>query len=348
MSGFTRQPRCTVNGIIPIECSVHASQHQTADTFAAVIALDDPANPGPAYWADTAPIQVTVMATNDVASGSMTLMFQGNVDKVSIDWDRRTVHISGRDNTSQLIESKTNEKWINKQPNDIITDLAGRAGLSVQFSGTASDRAGLKYKDDYNRISELDSYWNVIVRLAKEMSCIAYVKGTQLFIQPWDFSGGGDFAVTYVPPTASSAAQGNVLKLTTERDLVLAQTVTVEHNTWQQKEGKAVSSVWTVPGTAGVLKHGLKAANLTKRQQDAVAKGRADEITSHERTVTIVTYGDVTLQAGMMVTLSGTGTGFDMSYVISDIEHHWSWGQGYIMTVNVRNKSKGRAATQTK
>src|SRR5258708_5582716 len=185
MSGFTRQPRCTVNGIVPIECSLNISQHATADTFAAVIALDDPANPGPAYWADTAPIPVTIMATNDTATGSMTQMFTGNAETVEINWDQRTVHISGRDLTGQLIDTKTNEKWLNKQPQDIITDLAGRAGLTVQFSGTAPDRAGLKYKDDYNRISELDSQWNVIFRLTKEMGCIAYVKGTVRFVQPW-------------------------------------------------------------------------------------------------------------------------------------------------------------------
>src|SRR6266446_10766735 len=97
MSGFTRQPRCTVNGIVPIECSVHISQHQSADAFAAVIALDDPANPGPAYWANTAPIDVTIMATNDIATGGMTQMFLGGVDEANIDWDRRTVHIRGRD-----------------------------------------------------------------------------------------------------------------------------------------------------------------------------------------------------------------------------------------------------------
>lgn len=349
MSGFTRQPRCMVNGIVPVECSIHVSQHQSADTFAAVIALDDPGNPGPSYWADTAPIDVTIMATNDIGSAGMTQMFTGQVDKVEIDWDRRTVHISGRDQTGALIDAKTNEKWLNKQPQDIITDLAGRAGLSVQFSGTAADRAGLKYKDDYNRISELDSTWNVIVRLAKELGCIAYVKGTVLYVQPWDFSGGGAYNVFYQGPTPAGAAQGTVLKLDTGRDLVLARDVTVNHKSWQHKQGQAIESEFEATGSGGgTLSHSLKGANLTKQQQDAIAQGRINEIVSHERTVTIVTYGDVTLQAGMTVNLSGTGTGFDMDYVISDIEHHWSWGQGYLMTVRVRNKSKGRAVTKTK
>jgi len=348
MAGFTRQPRCTVNGYIPVECSIHTSQHQTADTFAATFALDDPATPGAAWWANTAPINVTIMATNDAATGSMTQMFQGGVDKVDINWNKRLVEISGRDNTSEMLEAKTNEKWLNKQPQDIITDLAGRVGMTVQFSGTPPDRAGLRYNQDYNRISELDSYWNVIVRLAREMSCIAYVKGTVLYIQPWDYIGGGDFAITYVPPSATGAALGNVIKLATARDLVVAQDVEVTHQSWQQKQGQAIESKWYSAGTGGLFSHRLKAANLTKQQQDAVAAGRLEEITSHERTLTFVTYGDVTLQPGMSVTLSGTGTAFDMTYVISDIEHNWSWAQGYLMTVNVRNKDPGRAKTQIK
>src|SRR5258708_13356039 len=113
MRGFPRQPRCLVNGIVPIECSVHISQHQTADTFGATIALDDPGNPGPQYWANTAPIPVTIMATNDVASGSMTQMFTGNVDTVDIDWDERTVQIPRRALTGGLIDPKTTAKWLN-------------------------------------------------------------------------------------------------------------------------------------------------------------------------------------------------------------------------------------------
>jgi len=349
MSGFTRQPRCTVNGIVPMECSLHISQHQTADTFDATIALDDPANPGPAYWANTAPIPVTVMATNDIATGGLVQMFTGNVDTVTIDWGQRRVHIRGRDNTSALIDEKTNEKWLNKQPQDIITDLAGRAGLTVQFTGTAPDRAGLKYNDDYNRISELDSQWNVIVRLAKEMGCIAYVKGNVLFVQPWDAATGGTYNVTYKPPTPQGAAQGTVIQLSTERDLVLAQDVEVTHLSWQQKQGQAIESRWHSSGSGGKLHHMLKAANLTKQQNDASAQSRLNELTSHERTVTIVTFGDVTLQPGMNIALSGTGTGFDQSYVISEIEHHWSWAQGYVMTVRVRNQDSGRgAATKIK
>lgn len=327
---------------------MHLSQHQSANTFAAVLALDDPMGPSPSFWAGTAPMSITITATNDINSGGATTLFIGGADKVSINWEDRHVHLSGRDLTSKLTDKKTNEKWLNKQPQDIIQDLAGRAGLSVTFGGTAVDRAGLKFKDDYNRISELDSYWNVIVRLAKELGCIAYVSGTTLKVEPWDFSGGGNYPLIYVPPTPGSAGMGSMLTLETTRDLQVAKSVAVNHKSWQHKQGQAIESEYMASGAGDELRHELKGANLTKQQQDAIAKGRIDEIISHERTLRATLPGDVSVQPGMNITLSGTQTAFDQSYVISDVEHHFSWAQGYIMTLSVRNKSTGRAATKVK
>jgi hypothetical protein len=100
--------------------------------------------------------------------------------------------------------------------------------------------------------------------------------------------------------------------------------------------------------TGGRLRHMLKAANQTKQQQDAIAKGMLANITSHERTVTIRAPGDVSIRPDMNLVLSGTGTAFDQSYVISDIEHNWSQHQGYVMTVRVRNMSEGREVVQEK
>lgn len=349
--GFVRAPRCIVStdggDCVPIDCEVSVSQHQSADTFNAKIALDGPDGIGASFWADTSPINVTVMATNDANSGGYTQMFTGQVDKVEIDFEDRTVHISGRDKTSGPLDQKTNEKWLNKQPQDIISDLAGRSGLGVNFSGQSPDRAGLKYKDDYNRISELDSHWNVIVRLSKMLGCIAFVKGSTLNIQPYDFSGGGTYTISYVPPTPENYAQGNFIKMTCGRDLNLAKDVKVNHKSWQHKEGKAIESEFESSGSgSALLLHSLKGANMTKAQQDSITKARLAEIISHERTVTIDTYGDVTIDPSMTLVVTGTGTGFDQSYVISDIEHHWSWDQGYRMNVRVRNKDSKRSGGQ--
>jgi phage protein D len=346
-TGYVRSPRCIVQTdagmFAPESCEVTVSQHQSADTFSAKIALDDPSGLDESYWADTAPINVTVLATNDINSAGLTQMFIGVADKIEIDFESRMVHVSGRDKTAKMIDAKTNEKWLNKQPNDIITDLAGRVGLSVNFSGQATDRAGLKFNQDYNRISELDSNWNVIVRLARQMGCIAFVKGNVLQVQPIDGGTGGNYTIQYQKPTSSSYAQANFVKLTCHRDLNLAKKIKVNHKSWQHKQGKAIESEYELDGAGSdTLEHTLKGANLTKQQQDAHAQSRINDIASHERTITVDTVGDVNIDPSMMLVLNGTGTGFDQSYIISDIQHRWGWGEGYKMSIRVRNKDKKR------
>jgi len=344
MTGFLLQPRFMVNGYAPIECSVHISCHQSADTFSALFALDDPNGQGASYWAGTAPIAVTIMGTNDISSGGYTQLFQGNVDNVELDFASRTVHVSGRDMTSGPIDSKTNEQWKNKQPQDVISDLAQRSGLSVEFKGTGGDKAGLQYKDDFTRISELDSHWNMIVKMAKQLGCIASVNGTTLTIAPFDQASGSTFTINYQPPTADSPAMGDVLHLSCCRNLNLAKTVTVNHKSWQHKQGQAIQSTYTAEGTGGTLDHSLKAPNLTKKQQDAMAQARVNEIISHERTINVTTYGDVSVGADSTIQLTGTGTAFDQSYIVSDIEHHCGWDSGYIMHITGRNKDSQRGA----
>jgi phage protein D len=350
-NGYIRSPRCFIvtdeGTFTPKECEVSLSQHQSADTFSATIALDDPSSLNESYWADTAPINVTVMATNDIASSSPVQMFVGVADEVDINLEDRTVKVSGRDKTAKLLDAKTNEKWLNKQPQDIITDLAGRAGLSVEFNGQQTDKAGLKFNQDYNRISELDSQWNVVVRLAKQLGCIAFVKGGTLIIQPWDGSANGTYNVYYQRPTPETYANGSFVSLSLRRDLNLAKKVRVNHRSWQHKQGQAIESEYESDGVGSdELLHSLKGPNLTKQQQDAIAEARLGEIISHERTLAVSAPGDVNIDPRMVLVLSGTGTGFDQSYVISDISHKWAWDDGYRMMVNVRNKDSKRGGTK--
>lgn len=341
--GFIRHPRVIVNGFAPIECSVHVSQHQSADTFSATLPLD---LPSASYWCDQAPIDVSIMATNDVTAGGWTEMITGQVDDVDADFTNRIVHISGRDKTAEMTDQKTTEKWLNKKPEDIIQDLAGRAGLSANISGSSKDKAGLKYKDDYNRISEYDNWWNVVTRLAKHIGCIAFVKGSTLYIQPYD-QGQGVFLVQYEPPgPLGTPARGTVVDLKCNRKLHLAKNVKVNHKSWQHKEGKAIMSEFQSSGSgSGDLEYTFKGANLTKSQQDQLAETKLNEIISHERVPHIRTYGDVSVTPFMKVQLSGTGTGFDQEYIMSSIDHEWS-EDGHMMTLEVRNKDSKRGGAE--
>jgi phage protein D len=345
--GYIRAPRCIIStdggDFTPLECEVSVSKKQSANSFSATVALDDPNGLSEAYWLDTAPINVTVMATNDSTTGGYVQMFVGAVDQVDVDLANRTVAITGRDKTQEMTDQKTNEKWQNKKPEDIITELAGRSGLGVQIDGSSQDKAGLKYKDDYNRISEYDSHWNMIVRLAKSMGCIAFVYGTTVYVQPYDSNNGGTYQLHYQAPTNSSPAQGNFTMIRCGRQLNLSKTVKVKHQSWRHKEGEAIKSEFSSQGKgSGNLEYTFKGANLTKQQQDQLAKTKLNEILSHERSLSIEMPGDVTLTPLMSVALSGTGTSADQDYLIQDIHHHWSFDGGYMMSLDVRNQDSSR------
>ena len=91
MSGTLRQPRAFVSvegsNLAVLEAAVSVSLHQSADTFYAKLPLDNDAGLDETYWADTAPIAITINATNDASQGAMTALLVGQADEPLIDFD---------------------------------------------------------------------------------------------------------------------------------------------------------------------------------------------------------------------------------------------------------------------
>jgi hypothetical protein len=278
-SGILRAPRCLVVAggvsLTPIECDVHLSAHQSSDRTSATIALDAPGGLDEGFWADTAPIDITVQGANDVMSAGYVELHSGECDNAEIDWDVRTVHISTRDKTQKMLDAKTHEQWLNKTHGDIITDLAGRVGLGVQISQSAQ-KAGLEFKGDRAKLSDLDSYWNVAVRLAHQLGAIAFVKGSTLYIQAIDEATGGVYQVNYVRPTPAMYASGNFIKLKTSRDLNLAKDVKFNHKSFRHEKGDVVESEFLSSGSGGAqLLFRARGANLQKDQHQPRAQAHA-------------------------------------------------------------------------
>lgn len=331
--------------VIPIEASVEVSLHQSADTFYAKFPLDNAAGLDEVYFADTAPLPVTILATNDYTVGGLTTMIVGQADKPLIDFAQRTVSIRGRDLTGSLTDLKTNERFLNQSNQQVITQLAGRVGLTVNFQGT-TDQAGLQFDQDFNEISDLDSCWNVIVAAAKRLGCIAFIKGTVLFIQPLDQDPSTFFTVRYQRPTPSQIQSGNFVGLTCSRNLNLSKDASITVQSWQHKAGKTVTSKFNSKGKttgSGKLLYEFRGANLNKEQQDRIAKSHLKETLSHEREVQLSSLpGNVDVNpATMGLKLQGTGTAFDQDYIMSTVSHHWST-KGYLMDIGAHSQDDDR------
>lgn len=345
---LTRQPRVKLSvagaQLVPMECSVNVSLHQSADTFYCKLPLLPDFDEG--FWADTAPIPVTISATNDVATGSYTTLLVGQADEPLIDFAQRTVLIKGRDLTKSLTDLKTSEQWMNLSNQDVITQLAGRVGLTVNFSGT-TDNSGLQFDQDFTEMSLSDTCWNVIVSCAKRLGCIAFVKGSVLYIQPLDAEPASFFTVRYQRPTAKQLASGNFPLLTCARNLNLAKDVSLQMQSWRHKQGSSITSMFESKGKdtdSSKLLYEFRAPNLTKEQQDRHAKSLLRQTLSHERVVSLTNMpGDVTVNpATMGLKLTGTGSSFDQSYILANVAHHFSTKDGYAMDIGAHSQDASR------
>jgi phage protein D len=227
-----------------------------------------------------------------------------------------------------------------------VQDIAGRVGLTADVVVANPDKVGLIYKDDYNRISDQDVLFNVLTRLAQREGCMMFVSKNRLVFKPEDQLGGSTYTLTYTRPTPMSFATGNFITLKASRNLAAAKNVTVNVKSWQQKQEAQIESEYQSNGPGGDLTYTYRAPNLTKQQADKIAKGRHDEAVGRERNLSIDAPGDVNLDPEMTLALTGTGTGFDQSYVIASITHRF--GDGYRMSISTRNKDKNRKGKQTK
>jgi phage protein D len=263
---------------------------------------------------------------------------------------KRTVMLRGQDKTAKLIEAKVSEKWLNKTDRDIITDLAARQGLTVEF-GADAEKSGLEFSEDRNEIASLDSAWNIIVSLAKKAGCIAFIKGDVLYVQPIDAESGAVYAIDYQRLAEGAIVQSNAIGITLSRDLSLSKEVTVKVESWRHKQGEAITSeVKSKPKSTTAQTRRLyqfRAPNLSKKQQDRIAKGRMKEILAHEREVDIDLPGDVAIDPLQRLRLSGTQTTFDQDYILAEVLHRFDVAGGYQMSVRGHNQDAGRGKPET-
>jgi hypothetical protein len=355
---IARSPRCqlVINGqkVAPIECNVHVSIHMSADILTATLPLLSWLGLDAKFWADTAPILFEVYGTNDIGSASFTPLLAGQLDKPQLILHRNEVSIRGRDATAQLIETKTTQLWVNQTDQQIITALAGQAGLAVQF-GAASINAGLDLDADYyQEHSDQDTAWNKIVELAKKAGCIAFVKGATLYVQPIDAAPqNGYVTIAYQPPAPGVSPAANAVMLFAARNLNLAKSTTLTLQSAQHQQGTDITSSFKSAGkdtSSAALVYTHRAANLTKAQQDRIASAHLKATLSHERQIELNNLpGDVSVIPGLKgLTLTGTGTAYDQNYILSEATHRFSNDGGYMMDLSAHSQDASRGEpTQT-
>ncbi len=318
-----RQPRAYVNGLPVLSVEVSQSRTKNTDTFHAEL----PMSLG--GW-DGEDIAVQVTMSNDGPGGVQ--MFDGFVDSVEADFAKRVYRISGRDKGAKLIDKKDRKKFLNKKPGEVVQQLAGEAGLSVDMD-EIGDKAGKIYQIDWNAFQHDHSHWSMINRLADLFGMNAYVTNGTLYFKNMT-EEVPTFPVFYVPPTPASYAQGSFIDLKCRRNLVVSKGAKVTVKSWNHKLKKVITSTKGSKGPEYKHHH----PGLTQAQADKIAAKKLRENSAHGKSITLDMPGNTGLNARMNISISGTGSIYDDTYEITTVQYRMSFTEGFRMTVSAKSK----------
>jgi phage protein D len=313
--------------------TVVSNNYFAADRFHVAVALGADPTRSTAFWADTASVTVDVQVALDGMSWASLIV--GTVDQVDIDPLNGSLNLTGRDQSTALIEARTQETFANRTSSEIAGILAARHGLSTDIQ-TTSTPVGRYWQLEHDQttldhFSHITTEWDLLVALAEHESFNLWVAdGTLHFRAPV----GATTPAMVLQPT-------DLISLRLERVLALAQTVEVTVKSWQSRQGVMVSqsaSATQGNGTA-TTNYVYLVPNLTASAALELAQRRLAELTQHERVLVAEMPGELDLTPRMLLGLQGTGTAFDQSYQIDEIERRLHAVHGFTQYVRARAAS---------
>ena len=368
-----RRPRIrfAVNGTPLKGCfdaSVNANNHLSADTWEATLAMDVDPGYGWAFWGDQKDATIAIDAAilpEGAAEGAVpawTSLITGKVDDLHVDPGQGTVHLSGRDLTSLLVDTKIQKAFANQTTSQILTMFATEHGLKADVTPTTR-LVGTFYKEEHDKLSlgnfsKQTSEWELACYLVREEDQDIWIDASGLHTRPAADPGGTDakpFPIVYVPRTdAAPVPSANAATdIQCERSLTLAKDIRVTVKTWDSAHKTAYTR--TVDGKGSVVASGKgsgssgKAAaaqqyvfvkpGMTPDQALRFAQQQARVLTLLERVVTVEMPGELELTPRSLVSLSGTGTSWDQTYYVDTLSRRVNWSDGFKQTVRLKNSS---------
>jgi hypothetical protein len=326
-----------VNGsTFPIEHGgVSQSATRKSSTFSGVIPLSYPGA------ASTLANLGDNTATITVSTRGMTgTLITGEVDAINVDFIGRTIQFSGRDKSAKLHDNKTSEKWLNKLPSEIISDLIGRVGLSGNVMASKL-LAGKKLEQDYVHLSDNVSFAYVIHKLAQLDGARWWVDAKGNFNYVPIGSPQGNYSITI--DQNSEPISADCVELRVRRNIQAGKTISATVKSWHPKKKKVFSYTSNVEGNGGPVTYNYHIPSLLQDHVTKRAQAQANEKALHELTVAATVVGDPTVQAGMGLQLSGTQF-FDQVYDIDTVHHDFGM-PGHLTHITARSAKTGRQAS---
>lgn len=341
MSGSIRQPRLSVlaDGMaVPgaVSAQVISTAHATADRFRVTLATTPFTL---ANWADADSALIDVQFSLDGLFWQS--LIQGNIDQLRLDPISGQVILEGRDLSAKLIDARLAASYPNQTSSDLAAQFAAQAGLLPNVAPTTT-MVGAYWQLEHDQVAlaahcRARSKWDLLLQLAAREQFDLWVSGTTLNFQP----SGQSVA------TPAILSPSYCLRLSLERSLTLARDISVTVQSWNSRQGSAVSQTARVrrgaggAGGAAPLSYTYLVPNLTAADAQSLAERRLAALTLHERVIEAEMPGELDLSPRQQILLANTGTAFDQTYWIDSITRRLSVQQGFTQSLRARNASPG-------
>jgi phage protein D len=211
----------------------------------------------------------------------------------------------------------------NQTASQIAASFAAEHGLQTRITPTTT-LAGRYYDVDHDEIhcgdfSGATNEWDLLCRLGSQEGITPYVFGDTLFFNPLS-ENAPIFPISFSRNMAGQLVS-NVMALTLERHLTQARDVVVTVRSWNSRKKSSFTATVRTKTKSPSSDSGVSASaylivlpNLTQAQCLMKAQQLALDYSQHERTLSATFPSFGFLNAGYVVSLSGTGTDYDMTY----------------------------------
>jgi hypothetical protein len=201
--------------------------------------------------------------------------------------------------------------------------------------------AGKQLEQDYIKLSANLSFAQVISKLAHIDGARWWVDQNGMFQYASYGSPNGSYSITInqdEEPISSDTIEFKVI-----RSVEAGKTIQVSVRSWHPKKKQIFEYQSNVPGNGGPLTYDFHLPTMTQQDVTKRAQSRAMGKAIHEFKVIATVIGDPSVQAGMGLSINGTGF-FDQTYDITHVNHKFGM-QGYLTHIRANSPKQGRSAS---
>ena len=288
------------------------------------------------FWTTSNEIAVTVLAATN-QTGELDTVIEGKADQISVDPVRGLVRIFGRDYTSVLLDSNSQDVFVNKTASEIAISIATRRGLVPLVSPTTGmigrqDNDGYTYST-FRQFSRTLSDWDILVDLAVREGCDVFVTGKSLHFQP---SGLMRRQVNLSVATAKSVRVERLLPGESDIGVIVQSWDCRQQAMVQEMAGGSQSQDAGFQQPTASRTYIVMEPNLSAAEAARIAKSRLTEFSSYKTTCIIDMPGDLALTARDEIQLGDQGGLPIGNFQIESIDRRFHPVSGFTQRVRTR------------